>query len=673
METGLTDYTKFRLKPDCEIKEVFKQVNRIFILSCNKCYQRFMDESEEEYTHLLEVLGADHRKIVGHVPVDFLCNDFLSEKKILGLDLSNCDSAGVISCGLGIQLVAQVLDGKPVYALADSVPQSGNSTSGIGYHGISLEEEKCAGCDQCYLNFTAGICPITECAKSLLNGPCGGARNGKCEVDPGLDCVWIKIYERSKKRREKFTLEAVRIRDYSKPSFKLKNDLSLLNQTRRYEGFYGGLHPWDKKEETEDRRIEYFPEPEVAVIFLSQHTGKMARPLVKVGDEVKVGQRIGEADGFISSPIHSSISGKVVSVEERIHPASQRKALALIIENNGKSEPAPSMEHCQDFEDLSREALLEIIREKGIVGLGGAMFPTSVKLDPPKKVDTLIINGCECEPYLNCDNRIMIEHPEEVFIGITIAQKILGVEKVYIGIEDNKAEAITTLNNYPGKSSSVEIVSLKTKYPQGAEEVLIKRILAREVPDGGLPLDVGVVVLNSATIFAIYEAVTAGLPLIQRVVTVAGDNCSRPGNYLIKIGTPFKNIVEHCFNGNSEQFSQRYELKMGGPMMGIVQTDLESAIIKGSTGLIVMKKSPVKASEERECVKCGRCVEVCPMQLYPHYYGFYGMKGELEKAVNYSVESCIECGCCEFICSAKISLLSFIKKEKQYACSANKA
>ncbi len=673
METSLVDYTKFRLKPDCEIKEVFQQVNRIFIISCNKCYRRFIDESEQEYTQLLEVLGTDHKKIVGHVPVDFLCNAFLSEKKILGLDLSNCDSAGVISCGLGIQFVAQLLEGKPVYALADSVPQSGNSTSEVGYHGISLEEEKCAGCGQCYLNSTVGICPVVECAKGLLNGPCGGAKNGKCEVNPVLDCAWIKIYERCKKRGEQFSLEAVQIRDYSRPSFKLKDSLSLLNQTRRYEGFYGGWYPLDEKEATEDSKLAYFPEPGTAVIFLSQHTGKIARPLVKVGDEIKVGQKIGEADGFISSPIHSSVSGKVISVEERVHPASQRKSLALIIENNGKSELAPSIEPCEDFEALSREALLEIIREKGIVGLGGAMFPTSVKLMPPKKIDTLIINGCECEPYLNSDNRIMIEHPQELFIGITIAQKILGVEKVFMGVEDNKPQAITMLNNYPDKPSSVEIVSLKTKYPQGAEKLLIKRILDRDVPDGGLPLDVGVVVLNVATIFAIYEAVVKGLPLIQRAVTVSGENCSRPGNYWVKIGTPFKNIMEHCFDGNGEEFSQRYELKMGGPMMGIVQADLESAVIKGSTGLIVMKRFPVKASEERECIRCGRCVEVCPMQLYPLYYSFYGKKGDLEKAVSYRVESCIECGCCEQVCSAKISLLSFIKMEKQYACSANKA
>ena len=673
METSLIDYTKFRLKPDYEIKEVFEQENRIFILSCNKCYKRFVDEDEGEYTQLLEILGADRKKIVGHESIDFLCNKFLSGKKILGLDLSNCDSAGVIACGLGIQFVAQLLDGKPVYALADSVPQGINSTSGVGYHGISLEEEKCAGCGQCYLNSTVGICPIVECAKGLLNGPCGGARNGKCEVNTDLDCAWIKIYERSQKRGDRFRLEAVHIRDCSKPPSKFKNDLSLLNQTRREEGFYGGLHPLDEKEATEGKKIEYFPEPRMAVIFLSQHTGKIARPLVKAGDEVKVGQKIGEADGFISAPIHSSVSGKVISVEERIHPASQRKSLALIIENNGKGKFVPSAEPREDFEDLPGEALLEIIRDKGIVGLGGAMFPTSVKLTPTKKIDTLIINGCECEPYLNGDNRIMIEHSEELFIGITIAQKILGVEKVFVGVEDNKPEAVATLNNYPDKPSSVEIVSLKTKYPQGAETLLIKRVLDREVPEGGLPLDVGVVVLNVATVFTIYQAVLQGLPVIQRVVTVSGESCSRPGNYWVKIGTPFKNIVERCFDGNGEEFSQKYDLKMGGPMMGVVQADLASAVIKGSTGLIAIRKSPVEPSEERECIKCGRCVEVCPMQLYPLYYSFYGKKGDLEKAVSYSVESCIECGCCEHVCSAKISLLSFIKMEKQYACSANKA
>ncbi|GAF97254.1 unnamed protein product, partial [marine sediment metagenome] len=295
-------------------------------------------------------------------------------------------------------------------------------------------------------------------------------------------------------------------------------------------------HPLEKKEKTADKKIESFPEPKIVVIFLSQHAGRRAKPSVRVGDKVKVGQKIGEADGFISSPIHASISGKVISIEERIHPAFQSKDLAIIIENDGGNKFDPLIQPYKDFENLPKETLLEIIRERGIVGLGGAMFPTHVKLSPPKKIDTLIVNGCECEPYLNGDNRIMIQHPKEIFVGIRIIQGISGVERVFVAVEDNKLEAITTLNKFLDKSSSVEIVSLKTKYPQGAEKVLIKRILDREVPSKGLPLDVGVVVSNIGTVFAIYQAVVEGIPLFQRVITVSGENLARPGNYWVKIG-----------------------------------------------------------------------------------------------------------------------------------------
>ncbi len=673
VQTSLVDYTKFRLKSEKEIKEIFAGVDRIFILFCRKCYKKFEEENEEEYDRMLEILGEDSKKIVGHKGIDFLCNNFLSKKKILSLDLSSSDSVGVISCGIGVQFVAQLLEENPVFALADSVAQNGNSTSEVGYHGTSLEKERCAGCDQCYLNLTGGICPVINCAKGLLNGPCGGAKNGKCEVNPNVDCVWEKIYERLKKQERKLTLESIQIRDYSKPSLKLKADLSLKNRILRGEGFYGGLHPLEKKEITRDKKIVDFPEPEVAVIFLSQHTGRRAKPIVKVGDKIKIGQKIGEAEGFISSPVHSSISGKVISIEDRIHPVSGKEGLAVVIENDGKACLDPSVQPCEDFEKLSKKALLEIIRDKGIVGLGGAMFPTYVKLNPPKEIDTLIINGCECEPYLSGDDRIMIEHPGEIFTGIRIVQRILEMEKVLVGIEDNKPEAIKSLANSLDKSSWVEIVTLKTKYPQGAEKTLIKRILGREVPEGGLPLDVGVVVLNVSTIFAIYQAVVKGIPLVQRVVTVSGEKLKRSGNYLIKVGTPFKDIVRHCLGRVGEKFFREYDLKMGGPMMGISQKSLDSAIIKGTTGLLILKRYPVELSVERDCIRCGRCVEACPMELYPLYYAFYGKKGELKKAVEYKVENCIECGCCEYICSSKISLLSFIKKEKEYARSSIKA
>ncbi|HHJ00953.1 MAG TPA: RnfABCDGE type electron transport complex subunit C, partial [Candidatus Aerophobetes bacterium] len=300
-------------------------------------------------------------------------------------------------------------------------------------------------------------------------------------------------------------------------------------------------------------------------------------------------------------------------------------------------------------------------------------FPTHVKLKSPKRIDTLLINGCECEPYLSGDNRIMVEHPKEIFVGIRIVQRILEVDKVFIGIEDNKPEAIKILSSFADRSSDVEVVSLKTKYPQGAERTLIKRILGREVPEKGLPLDVGVVVLNVATVFAIYQAVVEGLPLIQRVVTVSGEGLNRPGNYLVKIGTPFRDIIRYSFDEVEEDFFKEYELRMGGPMMGISQRSLDSSVIKGTTGLIILRRYPVKLSEERDCIRCGRCVEVCPMELYPLYYAFYGKREKWEKAAECKVENCIECGCCEYICSSKISLLNFIKKEKEYARSSIKA
>ena len=673
LETNLVDYTKFRLKPTEEIREIFSRVNHIFILWCGKCYKKFEEEAQEEYDELLGILREDSKKIVGQMKIDFLCNNFLSKKKILSLDLSGCDSVGVISCGLGVQFAAQVLEGKAVYTLADSVPQSGNAASEVGYHGISLEKEKCAGCSQCYLNSTGGICPVVNCAKGLLNGPCGGAKDGKCEVNPDLDCAWEKIYERIKKQGKGLVLESIQIRDYSKPLLKLKADLSSENQTLREESFYGGLYPSERKEETEAKRIKDFPEPKVVTIFLSHHTGRKANPLVRVGDKVKRGEKIGKADGLISASVHSSVSGKVISLEPRPHPTFQTKDLAVIIENDGKDKLHSSIQPHEDFENLTPKDLLGIIEEAGIVGLGGAMFPTYVKLSSPKPIDTLIINGCECEPYLSCDNRIMIEHPKEIFTGIRIAERILGVKKIFIGVEDNKPEALGSLKGSLDRSSSLKIVSLKTKYPQGAERMLIKKITDREVPAKGLPLDVGVVVLNVGTVLAIYQAVVEGLPLIQRVVTISGENLSRQGNYLVKIGTPFKDIIQYCFSSEEKRLFEEYEVKMGGPMMGVSQPNSDSAIIKGTTGFTFLKKYPIQTSPERDCIRCGRCVEVCPMELYPLYYAFYGKREEWKKAKEYKVENCIECGCCEFICSSKISLLSFIKKEKEYASSSTKA
>lgn len=672
METKLIDYTKFRLKPAEEIHEVFERAERIYIVSCAKCFQRFEQETEEEYAEVLKLQGKNEGKISGHIQIDFLCNRFLSEKTIRKLDLSDCDAVGVISCGMGIQFVAELLDGKPVYTLADSVPQSGNPTSGIGYHGVSLEQEQCAACGQCYLNLTGGICPVIDCAKGLLNGTCGGARDGKCEVDPNIDCAWIKIYERTGNQGRSLASDIVQLRDNFKPDIHLKSKLSLLNQNLRNEGFYGGLHPLEEKQQTEHLAIKDFPEPERVIIFLSQHTGKKASLLVKAGDMVSVGQIIAEANGFISSNIHSSVSGRVVSIEERIHPVFQRGEIAVVIENDKENKLDSFIKPRTDFDNLSVEELLDIIKRSGIVGLGGAMFPTQVKLAPPKNVDTLLVNGCECEPYLNSDSRIMIEYPQELLVGIGLIQKILGVNRVIVGIENNKPEAIMSIEDVL-RGSSIEMVCLNTKYPQGAEKMLIKTILGREVPSGGLPFDVGVMVSNVGTILAIYEAVVQGIPLFQRIITVSGENAKRAGNYRVKIGTPFKDIVDYCFAVDDVDFSKEYELKMGGPVMGISQVRLDAAVVKGSSGLTLLRRSPVDMSIEGTCIKCGRCVDVCPMELYPLYYAFYGKRKELGSVADYNVQDCFECRSCEIVCSAKLPLLSFIKEEKEYARSTAKA
>ncbi len=672
METKLVDYTKFRLKPAEEIHEVFDKVERIYIVSCAKCFQRFEQETGEEYAEMLDLLGENKVKISGHTQIDFLCNKFLSEKTICHLDLSDCDAVGVISCGLGIQFMAELIEGKPVYTMADSIPQSGNPTSGVGYHGVSLEQEQCAACGQCYLNLTGGICPVIDCAKGLLNGTCGGARNGKCEVNPNIDCAWTKIYERMRNQGRPLAPEIVQIRDNSKPDICLKSNLSQLNQNLRSDGFYGGLHPMEGKQQTEHLAIRDFPEPERVIIFLSQHTGKMASPLVKTGDMVKVGQIIAEANGFISSNIHSSVSGRIVSIEERMHPVFQRGEMAVIIENDKKNSLDSSIKPRTDFDSLSLETLLDIIKRSGIVGLGGAMFPSQVKLVPPKKVDTLLVNGCECEPYLNSDSRTMIEHPQELLIGIGLIRKILGVNRVIVGVENNKPEAIKGIGDVL-RGFSIEMVSLNTKYPQGAEKMLIKTILGREVPRGGLPFDVGVIVSNIGTILAIYQAVVQGIPLFQRIITVSGENASKPGNYRVRIGTPFKDIVDYCFAVEKVDLLKGYEFKMGGPMMGISQVSLDSAVIKGTSGLTLLKRSPVEMSIDGTCIKCGRCVDVCPMELYPLYYALYGKRKELGSAADYNVQDCFECRSCEAVCSAKLPLLSYIKKEKEYARSTAKA
>ncbi|MDI6641942.1 MAG: methylenetetrahydrofolate reductase C-terminal domain-containing protein, partial [Elusimicrobiota bacterium] len=472
------NYTKFKLKPVDELLNVLKDRNSIFVFSCRKCFKEFTDEREFNYSELFQAFSKASKQVVGCTELDFLCNEYLTRKKIAQINLSDVDAIGVVSCGIGIQLVAEIIQSKPVYAFSDS-QRCGNATVSVAYHGIALSDKQCAACGQCYLNISGGVCPIVDCSKSLLNGPCGGAKDGKCEVKLAdgstKDCAWEKIVKKlgmsvfynqnlSQVPRVSNSIdrEFVQLRDYSIPEYEFVSKHIIENISRRTEGFYGGVYPFENKYFTEDKPIETFPEPEFVVIPLLQHTGAICQPQVKVGEQVKYGEMIGDNQSLVSAPIHSSVSGKVVAIEEKMHPivtpSVGKKVLSVVIKNDFKNTPDGSIKPIENFESLTQKQLLEIIREKGIVGLGGAAFPTHVKLQPPKPVDTLLINGCECEPYLTCDYRMMIEHSNEILTGMRILLKILDIEKAIVAIEDNKQRKSHT-------NIDVEIVTVKTKYP----------------------------------------------------------------------------------------------------------------------------------------------------------------------------------------------------------------
>ena len=656
------DYTKYRIKPEKEIREILCGMENIVILWCKKCFSEFNEELFDECERVVEIAKELNIEVVKYKGVDFLCNNYHTDKILKSITDKGC--VGIISCGIGVQYVSNFFNGgRKVVALADSVPQSGNATSIDGYHGIALDEEKCAACGQCYLEKTGGICPVVDCAKSLLNGPCGGAdKNGKCEVDRELPCVWIEIHKRLEQQGRAIGKE-VDINNYNVFPVEEKEKYSKKNQDRRKDGFWGGIYPLEKKEETNTIPIKVFSAPKNLTVFLSQHIGIPAIPLVKEGDRVMKGQKIGGVGGFVSATIHSPVSGKVIAIENKTHPVSQTPQIAVIIENDGLETLDSSVTPLTGWQELSKNELLEIISEKGITGLGGAMYPSSVKLNPPVLVDTLIVNGCECEPYLNADNRLMIEMPDSILKGIKVVKKVLDVADVIFAIENNKNEALKSINAAVKKYPGIKVEVLKTKYPQGAERMLIKKTTGKEVPEKGLPFDVGVVVFNVGTLYAIYRAVYEGMPLIERVITVTGENVMYPGNFLVRVGTPFSDILRYCF-GVKEALSG-YELKIGGPIMGVVQKDINSAVIKGTGGILMFKTPLADVSEENICIKCGRCVDVCPMELIPYYYAYYGQKKLWEEMTRCKVESCIECGCCQYICSSKIDIVSLVKKGKK--------
>ena len=416
--------------------------------------------------------------------------------------------------------------------------------------------------------------------------------------------------------------------------------------------FFGGIHPKENKHYAEERSVQTFPAPDVVVIPMSQHIGAPCKPLVKKNDLVTKGQKIGDNQG-LCVPVHASVSGKVKAVEMRPH-TNGSTVMSVVIENDHLDTLCPEIQgRTQEAVDaLTPEELVSIIREAGVVGMGGASFPTHVKLSGAiGKADTIIVNAGECEPYITADDRLCQELPEQVVQGLVIGMRILGLKEGHIGIEDNKPKAIAALKN-AAIGTGVVVDVLPAKYPQGAEKQLIYAITKREVPSGGLPAAVGCVVINAATCKAIYDAVYKGMPLIERIVTVSGDIVMEPKNLMVPIGTSFNELMEACGLAQNP-----YKVLSGGPMMGAAQYDLSVPTMKAVNAITILGQSNNFYVEEPLCLRCGKCIEACPMKLMPvlMYKALFSNDPEEMKAVH--MMDCIECGCCAYTCPACVPLV----------------
>jgi len=422
--------------------------------------------------------------------------------------------------------------------------------------------------------------------------------------------------------------------------------------------FKSGIHPDDSKTQTQDLPIEILPPPKEVFIPLQQHIGAPCKPLVEVGDTVKVGQVIGSTEAYVSSPVHATISGTVKDIGKYYTPTGGRTSMIHIVAS--ETEEPNGVYTKIDWTNLSIDDLKNRIKNAGIVGLGGAAFPTHVKLNPPddKKIDTFILNGCECEPFLTADHRTMLEKPDKILRGMAIIMKVLRVKKGYIGIESNKPDAIESMqkatNDY-----GFEVVTVKTKYPQGAEKMLIKAIKKRKVPTGGLPMDVGAVVQNVGTAVAVANAVSYEKPLTRRVVTVTGNGIKEPKNLMVTIGTKFSDVIEFC-DGLVDETVQVF---MGGPMMGIAQYDLSVPVIKATSGIVCTTN--YKQVEPLACIGCGSCVQSCPMFLMPTRLARLSYIRHWSDADTMGIMNCIECGSCAYVCPSSIPLVQWIRVGKQ--------
>ena len=644
----MENYTKYRLKAAQELEQILSGKDNLFVIACNKCFKEFETEIEpdcQEFVAIAEGLG---KTITGTAKADFLCNKTKAIKGLPGMIPEGTEHVVAISCGLGVQTVADVAGISTLAAC--------NSLNYTGHHGMALTKKACDACAQCYLNITSGICPVVDCSKSLLNGQCGGAKDGKCEVSPDKDCAWQKIQERLEKqgRLGELTAQPIQLRDYSKVNYKVISEYVKNIRQKRFEGWYGGVHPVEGKEPTEHKALVRFPEPKVAVFPLSMHLGAPATAIVNVGDHVDVGQKIAEASGFISAPVHSSISGTVIAIEDRPH-ATRVSCPSIVVENDFKGTVHESVKPNKSLDELTPAEIIDIVKNAGIVGMGGAGFPTYVKLNPGKPIDAVLVNACECEPMLTADHRMLLEFADDIIFGLQAEMKTVAAPKGIIVIEENKPDAIALLREKTEGLEGIEVLEVATQYPQGGEKMLIKRAMGRSVPSGKLPADVGACGSNGSTVKAIADAIKTGMPLVERITTVTGKYIPEPKNFIVKIGTLASELVADC-GGISEG---DVLVKAGGPMMGFPQSTLETPIMKGSNGIIAIDNDE---PEVQECIKCGRCVDVCPMELKPLHYA--KLVGEPEKLKELNIMDCMECRCCEYICSSKIPLVTLIKMGK---------
>ena len=423
--------------------------------------------------------------------------------------------------------------------------------------------------------------------------------------------------------------------------------------------FFGGVHPNENKWYACEKETVVFPEPDMVVIPMSQHIGAPCKPLVKKGDLVTVGQKIGDNQG-LCVPVHASVSGKVKAVENRPH-TNGSNVMSVVIENDHKSTLCEDIKPRtqEEVDALTKEELIGIIREAGIVGMGGATFPTHVKLNG-QGVNTVIVNAGECEPYITSDDRICREQPDKVIGGLKLVMKIFGLTEGHIGIEDNKPEAAKALNMRLCKEDGITVDVLPAKYPQGAEKQLIYAVTGREVPSGALPAAVGCAVFNAATVKAIYDAVYDGMPLIKRIVTVSGDVLMSPKNLLVPIGTSFDALIEAC--GFKEA---PYKVLSGGPMMGAAQYDLSVSTIKGVNAVTVLGKANKFDVKDARCLRCGKCIEVCPMKLMPVLMYKAMQSGDIQEMKDNNIMDCIECGSCTYTCPAGVHLVQGFRVAKQ--------